>query len=63
MKGQLSEEKLSLRVPASVLKRADALVEKIGKSQKLTVFGRVTRSGLIKLALSRGLEALEKEYK
>jgi hypothetical protein len=54
---------LSVRVSPEVLKRADRLIPKIGRDPSVTTIGNVTRSTVVKLALTRGLEALEQEYK
>ena len=55
---------LSIRVPASALKRAEALMAKIAaKNQTAFAMGKVTRSGVMRLAFLRGLDALESENK
>ena len=54
---------LSIRVPADLIKRATRLTPKIGRDPAVATVGRVTRSTVIKLALMRGLDALEAEYK
>lgn len=54
---------LSVGVAPEVLKRADRLIPKIGRDPAVTTIGNVTRSTVVKLALMRGLEALEAEYK
>jgi hypothetical protein len=48
-----------LRLPGEFLTRADKLCAKIGKDPML----RVTRSTVLKMAIARGLDALEQEYK
>jgi len=54
---------LSIRVPVDLVKRATRLTPKVGRDPAVTTVGRVTRSTVIKLALRRGLDALEAEYK
>ena len=54
---------LSVRVSPEVLKRADRLIPKVGRDRAVTAIGNVTRSTVVKLALMRGLDALESEYK
>jgi hypothetical protein len=54
---------LSVRVSPDLLKRADRLIAKLGRDKSVTTIGNVTRSTVVKLALLRGLDALEAEYK
>jgi len=49
----------SLRLPADVLERAEALVDRL---RDATSGLRVNRSQVLVLALERGLDALEREY-
>jgi hypothetical protein len=56
-------EQISLRVPAEALRRADQLVPKLVSDQTLAAVARVTRSTVLKLALMRGLDVLEREFK
>jgi hypothetical protein len=58
-----ADQKLSLRVTADVLKRADMLRTRIAKNPNVVPLGRVTQSTVLKLALLRGLDALEAEYR
>ena len=48
----------SLRLPAELLSRAEALVARVTAASGLVV----TRSQVVRLALERGLAALEAEY-
>ena len=61
--GKVAGPLLSVRVSPDLLKRADRLVTKVGRDSAVNTIGRVTRSTVVKLALVRGLEALEAEYK
>ena len=54
---------LSVRVSPEMLKRADRLIPKLGRDTAVSTIGNVTRSTVVKLALLRGLDALEREYK
>lgn len=54
---------LSIRVPASALRRAEALTAKIAKNQTAFAMGKITRSGVMRLAFLRGLDSLEAENK
>jgi predicted DNA-binding protein len=58
-----ASEQISIRVPVEALKRAEALKKPIGKNASIAALGKVTRSTVLKLALIRGLDALEKEYR
>jgi len=54
---------LSVRIPDDLARRLDRLVPKIAKDQNLATLGRVSRSAVVKLALLRGVAALETEYR
>ncbi len=54
---------LVLRVQAGIAKRADELKPKVARDPNLSAVGRISRSTVLKLALLRGLEVLEQEYK
>ncbi len=61
--GKVAGPLLSVRVSPELLKRADKLIARVGRDTAVTTIGRVTRSTIIKLALVRGLDALEQEYR
>lgn len=50
---------VTLRVPKALLARADALVPRLRENSELAAFGRLSRSVVLRLAVLRGLEALE----
>jgi hypothetical protein len=58
-----ADVRLSLRVPRDLNRRVESLVPKIAKDRAVATFGKVTQSTVLKLALLRGLDALEQEYK
>ena len=51
----------SLRLPRSLLDRADALIALLKKRPEFAV-QRITRSTVLRLALMRGLDALEADH-
>jgi hypothetical protein len=53
---------VGLRFERDVLKRADSLIPKLKKGE-LAPVGRVSRNMVLRLAVLRGLEALEAAYK
>jgi predicted DNA-binding protein len=53
---------VSVRIPPELARRLDRLVPKLAKNQALTTLGIITKSSVVKLALLRGVEALEAEY-
>ena len=57
-----SRTPLSVRIPDDLARRLDRLVPKIGKDPNLSAIGRISRSAVVKLALSRGVAALEAEF-
>ena len=54
---------VSVRIPPELSKRLERLVPKMAKDTGLTTLGIVTKSAVVKLALLRGVEALEQEYR
>ena len=54
---------VSVRIPPELARRLDRLVPKLAKNTSLTTLGIITKSSVVKLALLRGVEALEPEYK
>jgi len=55
-------QQISVWVMAGDLTKADKLVPKLGRDPAVANVGKVTRSTVLRIALSRGLEALTKEY-
>jgi len=53
----------SMRLPSSLLERADALIESLQLDPSLSMMGSMTRSKVLRLALARGLEDLEERHK
>lgn len=53
----------ALRLTPDIYKRTDALQSKMAKDKTLDTLGEVTRTTVLKLAVLRGLEVLEREYK
>ncbi|MCC7362726.1 MAG: hypothetical protein IT317_24810 [Anaerolineales bacterium] len=51
---------LNLRVPADLLRRADALVADAGRLPELAAVTTVTRADVLRVALVRGLASVEK---
>jgi hypothetical protein len=61
-KREVTEHKLSLRVPPELIERAATLRPRVAKDPILSALGQVSTSAVIKLAIARGLEILEREY-
>ena len=53
---------LSLRIPASLVRRADALVRSLAKDPEVVALGTPSRSHVIRLAITHGLTLLESKY-
>lgn len=51
---------VTLRLPKSLVDRADALIPKLEQDPGMQIMGRVSRSIVLRLAVLRGLEELEK---
>jgi hypothetical protein len=54
---------VSLRVPPELAKRLGKLVAKLAKDRGIGALGIVNKTAVVKLALLRGVEALEAAYK
>ena len=52
----------SLRLPAAFIQRADTLAERLKDVPELAATGDVNRSKILRLAIAKGLEALEAEH-
>jgi hypothetical protein len=50
---------ITVRLPQSFVDRADALIDNLAKEEESLLLGRVSRSIVLRLAVLRGLEALE----
>lgn len=50
---------ITVRLPQSFVDRADALIANLAKEEESLLLGRVSRSIVLRLAVLRGLEALE----
>ena len=57
----MNEIQIAIRVPGDVQERADALCERLRDHPDFRLW-RVTRSAVLRLALIKGLEALEAEH-
>lgn len=54
---------ITLRLPKSMVDRADALIEPLAEDEESLLLGRVSRSIVLRLAVLRGLEQLENQVK
>lgn len=50
---------VTLRLPKSLVERADALIPQLREDDQMVVVGRVSRSIVLRLAVLKGLTALE----
>ena len=62
MSAAKNEVPTSLRLPADLLERADRLAERLDKLPEFAL-ARATRTSILRLAILRGLDALEQEAK
>lgn len=56
------DQPISMRLPTEVLERLDALLQYAEKDPEITIFQKPTRSSMLRLAVLRGVEVLEKQY-
>lgn len=57
------ESPVVLRLPSELVSRAEFLRPMIEKDPELRAWGRVSRSAVLRLAILKGLEALETQYR
>lgn len=50
-----------VKMPAELLDRIDSFVPRLEKYPEILAYGRVSRASVIRLALTKGLEALERD--
>ena len=50
---------ITLRLPQSLVDRADTLINQLAEDEEALLLGRVSRSIVLRLAILRGLETLE----
>ena len=54
---------VNLRLPSAWVARADALIDEVSKDPNLiAIVGTVGRSAVLRMAIERGLDALDAEY-
>ena len=58
----MASEHQTLRLQPALLARAEALVPLLADDTRHAGLGNVTRSTVLRVALARGLDALEAEY-
>jgi hypothetical protein len=60
---RLTESPVTLRLPAELLRRIDALVPVVSEdSDTATMLGGVSRSAVLRYALLEGVKSLERHY-
>lgn len=58
----MTEAQMTARVPQDLLDRADELIEAVQADPAVSIFGKVNRSTIVRLALVHGLATLEEKY-
>ena len=53
---------LNLKVDKEIIERAEALIPRLKADPELSALGRISVSSIIRLAILRGIEVLEKQY-
>jgi hypothetical protein len=61
----MADESMSiqLRLPASLIEQADALIDVLSRDRDLSAAGRITRATVLRLAVARGLDDLERTFR
>lgn len=58
----VQDEQITFRLSTDMKQRIDALIPEIEKDPELAVLGTITRSKVVRLAILRGLGALEEQH-
>jgi len=58
----MHDSQIVVRIPAELVARLDALVPALEADPAVHVFGKVTRSTVVRLAVAAGLGALEARH-
>ena len=61
-RSRMMESQISLRLPKSLLERLEALVPHLEGDPSMGAWGKPTRSVMIRMAIMKGIEALEDQY-
>lgn len=59
----VQDEQITFRLSGDMKQRIDALIPEIEKDPELAVLGTITRSKVVRLAILRGLGALEEQHR
>ena len=51
----------SVRIPESLVERADELIPRLAAEERMMFLGHVSRSDVLRVAILRGIELLEEE--
>lgn len=54
---------INLRLPQALVDLADELVPIVAEDPDLQAIGRINRSAVLRLAITRGLRVLDREYR
>ena len=54
-----NEVQIALRLPQGLADRADALAEALANDLESQALGRITRAGVLRLAIEHGLDVIE----
>lgn len=57
----MNETQVSIRVPNDLVKRAEKLVPRLSKDPEYSTW-RISRAAVLRLAVARGLDALEEQF-
>ena len=60
LEGFMPEDTM-IRIPVQLAERADGLIPLLDKRRDLLAWGRLSRAAVVRIALERGLEDLERE--
>ncbi|MFC1482190.1 hypothetical protein ACFL51_00130 [Myxococcota bacterium] len=58
----MTDDVRTVRLPDSLWERIDAMAQHLEDDPELSLHGAVTRSTVMRLALSHGLKVLERKY-
>ncbi len=56
------DQQLTMRISVDYLNRAQALIPLVQQDPAASVYGRISRASILRLAMLKGLELLEEKY-
>jgi hypothetical protein len=59
----MTEKQIAIRLPEEWLRRVENLIPQVQANPEFEAFGKAKRSTVLRLAIAKGLQQLEAEYR